>query len=223
MTRAAGGDVKARIREAAIDLFSRKGYEATSVREIVACAGVTKPTMYYYFGSKEGLARELVLDVVQEFRGALVRAQESQGDLSEAVTTMICDHFRFTRRHLGLVRFLFSTVFGDTGKSFRDEVVAMGKASQAQTKGVVRRAAMQRGLSRRAAGALAEAVTTVMNSEIVQCVAGVGKRLTRKRARAIAGYLVAGAVYGEQAVTQESKAGTGTRSIKKGAGRSGQS
>ena len=41
-------------------LFAEQGYDATSVREIVETAGVAKPTLYYYFRSKEGLAQALL-------------------------------------------------------------------------------------------------------------------------------------------------------------------
>ena len=44
----------------ATDLFTRKGYASTTVREIVAAAGVTKPVLYYYFRSKEGIYLELI-------------------------------------------------------------------------------------------------------------------------------------------------------------------
>lgn len=53
-------DVKTRIMKAATHLFANKGYASTSVREIVEAAGVTKPTLYYWFDSKEGLFVELV-------------------------------------------------------------------------------------------------------------------------------------------------------------------
>ena len=39
----------------ALELFSAKGYEGVSVNELAEAAGITKPTLYYYFGSKEGL------------------------------------------------------------------------------------------------------------------------------------------------------------------------
>jgi len=48
-------NVKQNILSAALKLFSEKGYEGTSVSELVLAAGITKPTLYYYFGSKEGL------------------------------------------------------------------------------------------------------------------------------------------------------------------------
>ena len=40
------------IMKCALDLFYAKGYDAVGVQEIVDKAGVTKPTLYYYFGSK---------------------------------------------------------------------------------------------------------------------------------------------------------------------------
>ena len=45
---------------AGITLFAEKGYAGTSVREIVSMAGVTKPVLYYYFKSKEGLFRAIL-------------------------------------------------------------------------------------------------------------------------------------------------------------------
>lgn len=46
--------------DAALDLFYAKGYDAVGVQEIVDRAGVTKPTLYYYFGSKIGLLQNLL-------------------------------------------------------------------------------------------------------------------------------------------------------------------
>lgn len=41
-------------------LFGRKGFAATSVREVVEAAGISKPTLYYYFNNKEALFQECV-------------------------------------------------------------------------------------------------------------------------------------------------------------------
>ena len=53
-------DVKKRILDVATTLFAEKGFGSTSVREVVEAAGVTKPTLYYYFANKEALFLELV-------------------------------------------------------------------------------------------------------------------------------------------------------------------
>ena len=61
---------QAEILEVARILFQSKGYEATSVDEIVRMASIAKGTFYYYFKSKEDvlniLAHQLVVDVVAQ-------------------------------------------------------------------------------------------------------------------------------------------------------------
>jgi len=48
------------ILDAALELFAKKGYAATTVREILNAAGITAPSLYYHFGNKEGLYLELM-------------------------------------------------------------------------------------------------------------------------------------------------------------------
>lgn len=48
-------DVKERILDVAEKIFSECGFEGASMREIVKAAKVNLATVYYYFGSKEGL------------------------------------------------------------------------------------------------------------------------------------------------------------------------
>jgi len=50
-----GAGTRERIVEAAMDLFYRQGYQATVVNQIVEVAGVSKPTFYAHFPSKEDL------------------------------------------------------------------------------------------------------------------------------------------------------------------------
>lgn len=48
------------ILDAARDLFSRKGFEATRMDEVAAAAGVTKPAVYRYFPGKDRLIEALL-------------------------------------------------------------------------------------------------------------------------------------------------------------------
>ena len=52
--------VKQTIMARALELFAAKGYEGVSVSELTEAAGITKPTLYYYFGSKEGVFEAVV-------------------------------------------------------------------------------------------------------------------------------------------------------------------
>jgi AcrR family transcriptional regulator len=66
--------------ESAIDLFYQRGYDATSVREIVESAGLTKGAFYHYLESKDHLL-QLIHD--QYFDRQLARLEElSQSDLT---------------------------------------------------------------------------------------------------------------------------------------------
>jgi len=53
-------DNKATILKCALDLFYAKGYDGAGVQEIADAAGITKPTLYHYFGSKKGLLEQIL-------------------------------------------------------------------------------------------------------------------------------------------------------------------
>ncbi len=53
-------EAEARLLESALYFFAEKGYEGTSIREIIERAGVTRPVLYYYFHNKEDVFRRLV-------------------------------------------------------------------------------------------------------------------------------------------------------------------
>jgi len=79
------GNVRQRLLDAALQLFSSKGYAATSVRELVEAAGVTKPVLYYYFKNKEGLYLALMGDGLAEFHQVAEQARLAPGSVRERI------------------------------------------------------------------------------------------------------------------------------------------
>jgi AcrR family transcriptional regulator len=69
----ANGDLtaKARIRNAAFELYAAKGEANTSVREVAQAAGVTHGLVVHHFVNKEGLHRAVQQHVVDLLRHAL--------------------------------------------------------------------------------------------------------------------------------------------------------
>lgn len=67
--------------ETALTLFAARGYDAVGVQEIAAGAAVTKPTLYHYFGSKEGLLVSLLETEFSSWLAGLSSAARYQGDL----------------------------------------------------------------------------------------------------------------------------------------------
>ncbi len=60
-----GEDTRRRLIDTAIQAFGAYGYEATSTRRLAEQAGVTLPSIQYYFGSKEGLYRAAIEHLLQ--------------------------------------------------------------------------------------------------------------------------------------------------------------
>lgn len=84
-TRGKGGeklDNRENIMACALTLFADKGYDAVGVQEIVETAGITKPTMYYYFKSKQGLLEVLLQERGEILMRKLTEASHSIGDIS---------------------------------------------------------------------------------------------------------------------------------------------
>ena len=53
--RMTGKERRTQLLDVGRSLFAEKGFDATSIEEIAARAGVTKPVVYEHFGGKEGL------------------------------------------------------------------------------------------------------------------------------------------------------------------------
>lgn len=61
---ARGDETRRRILDTALETFAACGYEGTSTRLLAARAGVNLPAIQYYFGSKEGLYRAVIGDII---------------------------------------------------------------------------------------------------------------------------------------------------------------
>lgn len=72
-------DVRRRIAEAAIALVRERGYDATTIDEIVRRAEVSQPTFYAYYASKDAILREHALS---GFRSLIVEELERKGTIA---------------------------------------------------------------------------------------------------------------------------------------------
>jgi AcrR family transcriptional regulator len=81
-------DNREKILQCALELFYARGYDAVGVQEIAERAGVTKPTLYHYFGSKYGLLRTLLKDKLSWVNDDMREAAVYQGDVSATLYQM---------------------------------------------------------------------------------------------------------------------------------------
>ena len=96
-------DSKNQVSKAALGLFTRKGINATTTREIARKAGIAEGTIYRHFKSKSDIASELFLNYTTGFRDRLSEAERKSNQPRESIREMINAFFisqRTNRRHI---------------------------------------------------------------------------------------------------------------------------
>ena len=76
------------ILEAALDVFSLRGFRGSTIDQIAEVAGMSKPNLLYYFRTKEGMHRALIDRVLENWLEPL-RAFDPEGDPEEEVRSYI--------------------------------------------------------------------------------------------------------------------------------------
>jgi AcrR family transcriptional regulator len=87
--------VRERLIAVARELFTRRGFDGVSVREISARARANLGAITYHFGSKEALYHAAIESVIEPFAERLTAAADSRGraiDRIEAVVRAALDH-----------------------------------------------------------------------------------------------------------------------------------
>jgi len=111
-TAAENGSVRHRLLAAATELFTQRGYAATTVREIVGAAGVTKPVLYYYFRNKEGIYLELMRQAFAKLEELI---DDSAGDRGSATQKLLrlCDRtYTLFMENVKVARVMYSIYYG---------------------------------------------------------------------------------------------------------------
>ena len=87
-------DNKSKILDCALELFYEIGYEGVGVQEIAQSAGITKPTLYYYFKSKYGLLESVLAEFIPEFIEALEDTIAKSTSLEDTLNNVAKEYIR---------------------------------------------------------------------------------------------------------------------------------
>jgi AcrR family transcriptional regulator len=112
MAEAPEGEVRRRIEESALRLFAEKGYAATSLREIAQAARTTKPMIYYYFGSKEGLFATTLGERLQALADAIDRESRPTDQPTDRLRAFADAYLRFFQSQEPHIALVLREVFG---------------------------------------------------------------------------------------------------------------
>lgn len=84
-----------RISEVGLELFIAKGYEATTLDEIAAAAGISRRTFFYYFDSKEDILLAYVGGFADELKALVIENASAGAPLDivrDAVLKLVAPH-----------------------------------------------------------------------------------------------------------------------------------
>ena len=105
-------NTRQRILEIATDLFAEKGYAGTYVREIVEKAGVSKPALYYYFQSKEGLFYAILDWATDVQRDVLNEVFEASGTALDRFIFLYRRIYEGIQEYQSLYKMIHGLIYG---------------------------------------------------------------------------------------------------------------
>ncbi|MEU8234111.1 helix-turn-helix domain-containing protein [Actinoplanes sp. NPDC048967] len=100
-TRRTGPETRAAILRVALELFTKQGYDATSMRQVAEVLGIRKASLYYHFAGKEEIVRSLFAQRGDEAEQLLkwVVAQPRTIELVKAAVLRWVDSFSADKLH----------------------------------------------------------------------------------------------------------------------------
>lgn len=129
---------------AALELFVEKGFAATRLDDVAACAGVAKGTLYRYFDSKEALFKTVIEEgIVPALAAAEQQLVGYAGSGAELLRTLLVGWWQQigSTRLGGVSKLVISEArnFPEIAQFYHDHVIVRGRA--------LLRAALQRGIA----------------------------------------------------------------------------
>jgi len=137
-----------RITQAALELFRRQGFEATTTRDIAQAAGTATGTLFNYFPNKEALVAGLAAELLAKARARF--AQPLDGDLEEELFALVAAELRHLKPLRKFLRPLLETALSPLAAGNG----TVGEALRVEHLEIVARIAGRHGLTELSAAAL---------------------------------------------------------------------
>jgi len=108
------------IKQAALRLFSERGFHNTTITQIAEAAELGKGTIYWYWRSKEDLAYSLVSDMLRDFLALIEEARNAEGPVLERFNDLVSKVAELYYRETDYLRLLWKFRV-DRGYIFSEE------------------------------------------------------------------------------------------------------
>lgn len=165
-------EVRERIFTSALRRFSQKGFAATSLREVSEDAQTTKPMIYYYFGSKEGLYASIVRQILEEMADGIRNKLPAEAPVDEQLLAFCQCYLEHFLQQEEIIALVLREVFGLGGVPMAEFSQALGARVRQPLDAIIARG-MDAGIFRRdSVTTCATAVTGILNMFILAHVFG---------------------------------------------------
>lgn len=105
-------DTEQRIIEAAIKIFSEKGFTGASTREIAREAGVNEVTLFRKFGSKKNILHQIIHQAIETYVWQVVVEpvakilEEKQMTVRQKLINLLKDRYKLIMQYFSLLRII---------------------------------------------------------------------------------------------------------------------
>ena len=116
---------KNQILEAAVEVFSKKGYEGSTTKEIAKKAKVSEGTIFRYFETKKEILIYMLNVLIDQTLSEFVEQIENEHDPEEAIKSLLKLHNKFIVNNYDLLRILIYEVqfHKDLREEFRNSIL----------------------------------------------------------------------------------------------------
>lgn len=136
MVRKAAENREQEILDAAIRIFSEKGYNATTTSEISREAGIAEGTLFRYFKNKKALLSKIVMlsskiigrNLITKRLGKLIEENKDK-DFKEILKLVILDRIDLLEKNKELYKIVFTEIQyqEDLKKAFKENIILTAK------------------------------------------------------------------------------------------------
>ncbi|WP_433490446.1 TetR/AcrR family transcriptional regulator [Nocardia grenadensis] len=123
MPRIRSSETRERIHAAALELFTARGIQETSLRQIAEKLGLTKPALYYHFSSREELLRSLVQPLFDDVEATITADEDRAGDGPVDAREILGRYFDVSYRHRAVTALLLRDIAPLAALGFLERIV----------------------------------------------------------------------------------------------------
>ena len=100
-----------------MELFAKKGYEATSIEEITSIVGVAKGTLYYHFSTKEEIFYFLVEEGMKLLKNSIDIKTSNLEKSIDKLKAIILIQIKVIKKYENFISILLSQIWGQESRN----------------------------------------------------------------------------------------------------------